>query len=250
MSIKFQRIDKFRIKLFQTDKMKTDALIYASDKIKIEDEAIGQLQNAASIDEEAKVFATPDLHRGYGVPIGSVLASPNYISPSAVGYDINCGMRLITTGLKINQAEIKKISDHIRNSIPLGEGKKNIILNEKEFIRLLKHGVKGLENISTNNQISKIFKINDFEKDIFSIEEQGCIKGGNLPKVLHNAITRGKDQLGTLGGGNHFIELQLVSDIYDDKIASDWRINKDEFVIMIHSGSRGFGHEIAGHYMK
>lgn len=250
MSFNLERIDRYRIRLHKSGQMKTDALIFASDEIKIEQNAIFQLQNACSIDEGARVFATPDIHTGYGVPIGSVFASQNFISPSAVGYDINCGMRFLTTGISIENNEIKKIANFIHNDIPLGEGKSNIFLNDKSFIRLLKKGVAGIEDISTHEKINKIFNLNDFENDLKNIEEHGCIKVEEYSNPLAHAVERGKSQLGTLGGGNHFIEFQVVSEIYDPQIAAQWGINKNELCIMIHSGSRGFGHEVAGHFMK
>src|SRR4030042_321310 len=113
MSFQLERLDKYRIRLHKSERMLTDAIIYASNEIKIENDAISQLQNVCSVDEEARVFATPDIHKGYGVPIGSVFASQNYISPSAVGYDINCGMRLLTTGLAASEVDVKKIADLI-----------------------------------------------------------------------------------------------------------------------------------------
>jgi tRNA-splicing ligase RtcB len=248
--IETRRIDEYRIKLEITGNMKTDALIFASNRIKIEDDALKQLQNASSVDDEAKVFATPDIHKGYGVPIGSIFASPNFISPSAVGYDINCGMRLITTGIESSKLDIKKITDSIARSIPLGEGKKNIILDEKIFSRLIKKGVMGLEELSHHDSLQRYFNFDDWEKDFLNIEERGSLKNSIISDKLNHAVDRGKNQLGTLGGGNHFIELQLVNDIYDESIANMWNIKKGDLTIMIHSGSRGFGHEIASYFMK
>ncbi len=245
-----KRIDQYRLKLLATDRMKTDALIFASERIKIETDALIQLQNASSIDEEAKVFATPDIHKGYGVPIGSIFASPNFISPSAVGYDINCGMRLITTGLEASKADIKKISDSVARSIPLGEGRKNVVLDDKIFTRLVKKGVEGLEELSHHESIHEFFDFTDWENDLEKIEEKGSLKNCHLKDSLTHAVERGKSQMGTLGGGNHFIELQAVAEIYDNTIAEEWNIRKGGLTIMIHSGSRGFGHEIAGYYMR
>lgn len=250
MSFRLERLDKYRIKLHKSDRMRTDAIIYASDEIKIENDAILQLQNACSIDEEARVFATPDIHKGYGVPIGSVFASQYYISPSAVGYDINCGMRLLSTGILLKNLDRKKTANLIHNDIPLGEGKSNILLNTKDFTRLIKKGVIGIEEISTNEKLYKKFNVDDFKNDLKYIEEEGNIKGSEFSSILDRAVERGKSQLGTLGGGNHFIELQAAEDIYDKDIALKWGINKEELYIMIHSGSRGFGHEIAGQFMK
>jgi tRNA-splicing ligase RtcB len=250
MSFNIERIDKYRIRLHKSNNMKTDAIIFASDEIKVEDNAIEQLQNACSIDEEAKVFATPDIHTGYGIPIGSIFASQHFISPSAVGYDINCGMRLLSTGITAEKNNLKQIVNLISKEIPLGEGKKNLFFGDNSFIRLLKKGVSGIEEISTHEKINKLFDLNDFESDLKSIEEHGCIKGGDISKTLVHAIERGKSQLGTLGGGNHFIEIEEVTDIYDQDIAKQWGIDQNELCIMIHSGSRGFGHEIAGYFMK
>lgn len=250
MSFLLERLDKYRIRLHKSKRMLTDAIIYASNEIKIENDAISQLQNACSVDGEAMVFATPDIHKGYGVPIGSIFASQYLISPSAVGYDINCGMRLLSTGIPLKNLDLKKITNLIHKDIPLGEGKNNILLNTKDFIRLLKNGVYGIEEISTNEKLYNKLNIDDFENDLKCIEEEGSIKGSEFSNTLDHAVERGKTQLGTLGGGNHFIELQAAVDIYDKEIALKWGINKEELYIMIHSGSRGFGHEVAGQFMK
>jgi tRNA-splicing ligase RtcB len=203
------------------------------------------------VENDALVFATPDIHTGYGVPIGSVFASGSYISPSAVGYDINCGMRLIATDIPSSEVPLMQIANSIHRDIPLGEGKHNVQLDEKNFIRLLKKGVKGLEEISTGNHIiNRFFNVYDWERNIHRIEENGSLFDGNIIQSLSHAVQRGKSQLGTLGGGNHFIELQTVKEIFDKETAEKWGIKLNNFVVMIHSGSRGFGHEIAGYYMR
>ncbi|HPP86711.1 MAG TPA: RtcB family protein [bacterium] len=224
--------------------------IFINKKLKIDDDAIRQLINVSSISAQDKIIATPDIHTGFGVPIGCVWASCEYISPCAVGYDINCGMRLITTPLSINEINIKQLADSIKQDIPLGEGKQNIRLEASIFIKILEKGVKGLpEIINTNEQLIKIYNESDFIEDIQSIEENGSMQC-SAKYVSDTAKKRGQHQLGTLGGGNHFIEIQKIEKIFDEDLAQRFGLFKNQCVIMLHSGSRGLGAEIGDNYMK
>ncbi len=169
---RMDRIDKYTIIIHPSGAMKVPVTLFASDKIKIEEEAVKQLKDAACIDPDSFVFATPDIHTGYGVPIGSILASPNIISPSAVGYDINCGMRLLSTPFLLKDFDIKKIAGAIAGLIPLGEGKKNLELTETELRLILNSGLNGMEtilprfNLTESSADRKSTRLNSSHTDI------------------------------------------------------------------------------------
>jgi tRNA-splicing ligase RtcB len=245
-----KRLDKYRIQLEKTGNMNVDAHIFASDKIDIDAKALAQLKDACSLPSVDKVIATPDIHVGYGVPIGCVLAAKEIVSPQAVGYDINCGMRFLTTPLTLKDINIDTLTDSIRRDIPLGEGKTNVALKSKTFIKGVNEGLKAYPFIVCENaRLEKYFNEDEFENELLRCEEKGSMKG-DIHAVSTLAKSRGINQLGTLGGGNHFIEIQEVTDILNEEKASAFGIFKGMISIMIHSGSRGFGYEIAGNYMK
>jgi tRNA-splicing ligase RtcB len=230
--------------------MKTGAIVYASKNIRIEDDAITQLKNGASLEEGSKVLATPDIHVGFGVPIGCVFASQKYISPCAVGYDINCGMRLLTTPFSRDDIDVKALANFIRREIPLGEGKRNIKLNQENFRRVLVNGVKGFLSIKKGlDRLYEFSNRNETESDLERIEGLGSLEG-KVESVSSRAVERGRDQLGTLGGGNHFIEIQEVTEVYNPQLGTALGVRRGQVVIMIHSGSRGLGHQVGGDYMR
>lgn len=226
-----------------------DAVIYADDRITLEDEALSQLKNAARIPGVVKVIATPDIHTGFGVPIGSVIGMENTVIPAAVGYDVNCGMRILTTPLSKDDINLKQIAESIRRDIPLGEGQKNLALNRSDFHAVLKKGMNGIKDIKDrNHSVWQAFNDDEYLSDMYKMEDNGSLQGD--PEALSKrSIDRGIDQLGTLGGGNHFIEIQEVSQVYDENIANQLGIKKWQIVIMIHSGSRGLGHQVGDDYM-
>ncbi len=249
-SYNIEKINKFTYTIKPTGNMKVPVTLFLSDKIVVEDEALKQITDAASIDSESFVFATPDIHTGYGVPIGSVWVTPNFISPSAVGYDINCGMRLLSTPYIAEKTEIEKIASHIARLIPLGEGKKNLKLKPKEIKAILKKGLSATEDVLIRyGLIESAEELKLLAYDILHAEDTGALKG-NPEKLPQKAIERGIPQMGTLGGGNHFIEIQEITDIYGKEAADFLGLFKGQLTIMIHSGSRGLGHEVAGYYMK
>ncbi len=226
------------------------ATVYISDKIKTDNNALSQLTDATKIPGVVKVLATPDIHLGYGVPIGCVMATDNVVSPSAVGYDINCGMRLITTPLYEKDIDAQQLAHSISRDIPLGEGKTNVKVTKPVFKKVMSFGLDAYKKIAEKDRrLSDFFNENELADDINKTEDFGKMPG-NPDAVSKRAVERGIAQLGTLGGGNHFIEIQKVTDIYDEKKARAFGIEKDMITVMVHSGSRGFGHEIAGEYMK
>jgi tRNA-splicing ligase RtcB (3'-phosphate/5'-hydroxy nucleic acid ligase) len=196
------------------------------------------------------VLATPDLHTGYGVPIGSVFASPSYVSPAAVGYDINCGMRLLTTPLRADEADVVTLASSIRRDIPLGEGQSNLAVSPRSLGQLLEGGVPALVEVARREvALERAVSEEELARDARHIEDGGVMHAEKRA-VPDRAISRGASQLATLGGGNHFIELQRVDRVDDPATARDFGLFVGQLVVMLHSGSRGLGHEIGGHYMR
>jgi tRNA-splicing ligase RtcB len=245
-----ERLDENTIRIPKQGDMLTDALIFARDNLSIESEAMQQLCDAAGLDADAQTFATPDIHSGYGVPIGCVWATPHFISPAAVGYDINCGMRLMTTPLEAAAVDVKTLADSIRRDVPLGEGQHNLELPRKEMLRFLAEGVPAVDLLVKHNQrFAEAFRADELAADLLRIEEGGAMKAD--PECIPaRAVERGQSQFGTLGGGNHFLELQRVDRLFDEPTAKAWGLFEGQFVVMEHSGSRGLGHEVGGHFMK
>ncbi len=248
--LKMEKAGKFTYVIPRMGNMKVDVILFLSERIKVEDEAIKQITDAASIDEESIVLATPDIHTGYGVPIGSILVTPNFISPSAVGYDINCGMRLLTSPFEATEIDTETLAEGIARLIPLGEGKKNLKMGNREMRNILNRGLEEIEDLLERfglleNSEGRALLAEDIERT----EDRGSL-WGNAAKLPPTALERGMPQMGTLGGGNHFIELQRVEEVFDTKRASRLGLFQGQFTVMIHSGSRGLGHETAGFYMK
>lgn len=230
--------------------MKCDARIFADKSMNIESSAVNQLKNAASIDPHAIVFATPDIHCGFGVPIGCVFASEKYIVPCAVGYDINCGMRMLRAPVRTQDVPVKRYADALARVIPRGEGKKNITCDSATLTAVLEEGMKALPRVRKYDaRVADVWDDSICQNDIHCTEEEGSLRG-NISAVSSRAIKRGKSQLATLGGGNHFVEIQEVTNIYNAECARAWGLFPGQLTIMIHSGSRGLGHQIGGEYMK
>jgi tRNA-splicing ligase RtcB len=246
-----ERIDENRLYLKRTGEMRVDAWIYAGKKVRIEDEAVRQLRDAASLPGVVRVCATPDIHVGYGVPIGCVLAMEGAVVPAAVGYDVNCGMRLMTTGLKAADVDAGKLARSAARDIPLGEGKDNVRLSGHQLRRVLTDGLAALPEIAgkTDHRVWAGFRPEEAAEDARRTEDGGNMAGD--PDALPpKALGRGMPQLATLGGGNHFVELQRVESILDERLADRLGIFGGQLVVMIHSGSRGLGHEIGGYFMN
>ncbi|MDO8628578.1 MAG: RtcB family protein [Nanoarchaeota archaeon] len=189
----------------------------------------------------------PDGHWGYGFPIGGVAAfdiEEGVISPGGIGFDINCGMRLLTTNLTIKdvQPKIKELVDTLYKLVPSGVGSQGFVkLNKQQFIDLSEQGSKWCVDQGYG-----------WKEDLERIESNGVIPQADATKITDKAFKRGINQLGTLGSGNHYLEIQHVKEenIHDEKLAKHFGIFKDQIVIMFHCGSRGFGHQIATDYLK
>lgn len=245
-----RRVDENIIAVEQEPGMAVPCRILAREGIEVEDSSVRQLKDACRLPGVVEVWGMPDIHQGYGVPIGCVVGLDGYLVPAAAGYDINCGMRLMTTPLLLKDVDVKAIAERIHNFIPLGEGKRNVELSQDDFAVVIEAGVPGL--FAVRHRGHRVWNCwnDEEEKQVLSrIESRGSLEG-KASAVSGTALERGLAQLGTLGGGNHFIELQKVQHIYDARLARRFGLFEGQFVFMIHSGSRGFGHQNGDDYMK
>jgi tRNA-splicing ligase RtcB len=230
--------------------MKVPGRIYISEKM-IEanlrdDEALMQVMNVAHLPGiQGYSLAMPDIHWGYGFPIGGIAATDlteGVISPGGVGYDINCGVRLAATSLDFNfvKDKIGKLISNLFNNIPTGVGSSGAIkkLSQSEMKKVLQKG-------------SAWAVENDFgdSSDIEFTEESGTLKNADADAVSLRAIERGISQVGTLGSGNHFLEIDIINEIFDEKAASVMGLFKGQVVVLIHTGSRGLGYQICDDYL-
>ncbi len=192
-------------------------------------------------------YCMPDGHWGYGFPIGGVAAfsrENGVISPGGIGFDINCGMRLIRTDLTVSEVKprIRELVDVLFKTVPAGVGSKGLVkLSVEEFKRVMIHGVDWC-----------IEKGYGWEQDRERIEEYGCMPGADPSRVSEKAISRGISQLGTLGSGNHYLEIQVATPdkIFDKNVAKAFGIFENQILVMVHCGSRGFGHQVATDYLR
>ncbi len=245
-----KRIDENTVLIEQEPGMKIPGRILAREGLDLDSNAVRQLMDACRLPGVLEAWGMPDIHKGYGVPIGSVEALDGYVVPAAVGYDINCGMRLLTTPLSIKDVDPVAIAERIHHFIPLGEGKSNVNLRRGDFETVVEQGVAGLFRIEHKHHLVWEFWNDEEEKEVCSRIEDGGSLAGDFSCVSERAMERGISQLATLGGGNHFIELQKVQKIFNPRLASQFGVFEGQFVMMIHSGSRGFGHQVGDDYMK
>ena len=235
-------------KTFRSD-MKVAARIYASEKMLdeiLKDRSLEQLINVATLEGIQKyALAMPDAHEGYGFPIGGVAAfdlDKGVISPGGIGYDINCGVRLLRSQKSANQIRpaAQKLADTIYKEVPSGVGQGGRInLKGKELDEVLEKGAKQAIEMGYGK-----------ESDLETIESNGWLKEADAEKVSFVAKNRGKNQLGTLGAGNHFVEVDEVDEIFDSEEAGKMKIFQGQATVLIHTGSRGLGHQIATDYIR
>ncbi len=250
MALHLQRLDPYRLLLPRQGGMEVDGLVYASPILRIEEEALAQLANAARVPGVVRVLATPDIHVGFGVPIGCVLASRSHLVPAAVGYDINCGMRLLTTPFRRKEFPLEEVARSLGRAVPLGEGKRNLKVSLSVLDQVLALGVPGLQAAAL--ELAGAFPgwdLEEMERDLPFLEDRGSLPG-DPGSVSPAAKERGRFQLGTLGGGNHFLEIQEVEKVLESRAARRLGIEEGAVTIMIHSGSRGLGHQVASDYMR
>ena len=234
-----------------TGEMRVPGRIYISrnmiEKGLKDDEALKQVVNVAHLPGIEKYsLAMPDIHWGYGFPIGGVAATnleEGVISPGGVGYDINCGVRLAKTNLEHERIKgrIDELVSKLFNAIPTGVGASGAIkkLSQNDLKKVLTKGSAwALENdLGTPS-------------DVEFTEESGTLKNADVDVVSKRAFERGADQVGTLGSGNHFLEVDVVEEIYDAKVAEVFGLFRGQIVIQIHTGSRGLGYQVCDDYLK
>ena len=246
------KLDEFRFEIPRSFRscMSTSAVIFADDKMMQSvraDNAPEQAANVACLPGiVGKSLAMPDIHWGYGFPIGGVAAfddEKGVISPGGIGYDVNCGVRLVRTDLTVKDigGQIKRLIDTMFENVPSGVG-------EKGKLRL---SVSQIDDVLEGGAGWAVEQGYGWEDDLASCEENGRMKTADSAKVDAKAKQRGAPQLGTLGAGNHFLEIQKVERIFDQEAAKAFGITGvDQVVVSIHSGSRGCGHQIASDYIR
>jgi len=232
-------------------KMNVDAEIFADAEIllaAIDDNSVQQVINVACLPGIiSRSYAMPDIHYGYGFSIGGVAAfdaQSGIVLPGGVGYDINCGVRLLATDVLENDAKKFKesLGYAVLNDIPTGMTKKsNLNLNKEQFLKILQNGA---------HEATKNYTRFSGAESLPFIESSGRLDF-HLPEIISDrAIERGLPQIGSLGGGNHFIEIQKVGEIYDHEAAQQFGLKEGCLTVMIHTGSRGFGHQVASDYIE
>jgi tRNA-splicing ligase RtcB len=243
MSVKMQQIDEYRWSIPKEGRMKVPGLVYAS-KAMVEsmrgDQSPQQVANVAHLPGIIEhSLAMPDMHWGYGFPIGGVAAfdeETGVLSPGGVGYDINCGVRMIRTAL-VHEEIVDRVEDlslALHRAIPSGVGSKAAErLTDRELANVLTSGARWAVSHGYGRKA-----------DLEVIEEGGCFDGADPSEVSARAKERGQPQLGSLGSGNHFCELGWVSEIYDEPAAEAFGLEKGQVTVLIHSGSRGLGYQI------
>ncbi len=248
--IPLEELDPFRYQISQNFNkgMRVPGRIYANEKLLrdiLKDKAVEQVVNVAFLPGIVGYsMAMPDMHWGYGFPIGGVAATDpkegGVISPGGVGFDINCGVRLIKTNFDQDDIKphLKELVSTLYNSVPSGMGAKGgLRLSPNETKQVLAKGAQWM--VSQGYGTSS---------DLEATEDNGCILGANPEVVSDRAYERGKNQLGTLGSGNHFLEIQVVDEIYEPEIADQLGIFENQVAVMVHCGSRGLGYQVCDDY--
>jgi tRNA-splicing ligase RtcB len=229
--------------------MRVPALVVADEALMAQirtDASLQQLANGATLPGIVRAaLAMPDIHQGYGLPVGGVVATDaehGVVSPGAIGFDINCGVRLLGTSIDAHDIapQMMDLVDALYRAIPTGVGSKSPLdLNRKELDAAMRGGAawaveRGLGDAG----------------DVAHIESQGALAGARPDSVSAQAAERGRGQLGTLGSGNHFLEVQVVDEIHDPAAAERFGLRAGQITVMIHTGSRGLGHQVCTDFLK
>jgi tRNA-splicing ligase RtcB len=250
--IPLERVDSYRWRIPQryNEEMRVPGMVYADDELIgqiLEDNALHQVANVATLPGiVGSSLAMPDIHWGYGFPVGGVAATHadyGVVSPGGIGFDINCGVRLLATDLLRDQVrgKVDKLADELYNNLPSGVGGAGMRqLTISEMRSVMEHGAGWAVEEGYG-----------FPNDLEVTEEHGCLAGADPDTVSHTAVQRGLKQLGSLGSGNHFCEVEVIDHIYDAEAAAAMGIGQlGQIVVTIHCGSRGFGHQIAEDYVR
>lgn len=250
--IRLIQLDAYRWKIPEDYKpgMRVPGVVYADEQMLphiLEDQALEQVTNVAFLPGIVGYsLAMPDIHWGYGFPVGGVAATrveDGVISPGGIGFDINCGVRLIRTDLTQEEVRprIEQLVAELFRSVPAGVGSQSRIrLKEDDLDRVLAHGA-----------LWAVRQGYGWEEDLAMAEEGGAFPDVDPTKVSHKAKLRGAPQLGTLGSGNHFLEVQVVDEVYRPDVAAVMGIRKQgQVLVLIHTGSRGLGHQVCDDYLR
>lgn len=253
--IKLQDLLKISDSLYEIPKsyrsdMRVPAQIFINNEMLtdvLHDRSLVQAINVATLPGIVKAsMAMPDIHQGYGFPIGGVagfdISKQGIISPGGIGYDINCGVRLLSVTLTAHELKpyLPDLATALYNSVPSGVGHGGkIILSNPELDDILTYGARKMLELGYGVQT-----------DLEFCEENGSMPFADAQLVSDHAKNRGRDQLGTLGSGNHFLEVQEISEIYDEQAARIFGLEKNMVTVMIHCGSRGLGHQTCTDYVK
>jgi tRNA-splicing ligase RtcB len=240
---KLEQIDEFRWEIPRTGAMRVPGRIYASEKMIRElrsDKSPEQVANVAHLPGIVDAsLAMPDMHWGYGFPIGGVAAfdeEQGVLSPGGVGYDINCGVRLLRSDIPrhLVRKKLDALSLALHRAVPSGVGSKSALrLSHKELNQVLEQGA----HWAVEHGLGR-------DEDLDTIEEGGRMLGADPDRVSDKAKDRGRPQLGSLGSGNHFCELGYVAEVFDEAAAQAFGLYKGDLTVLIHSGSRGLGHQV------
>jgi tRNA-splicing ligase RtcB (3'-phosphate/5'-hydroxy nucleic acid ligase) len=210
------------------------------------DASLDQLANGATLPGIVRAaYAMPDIHQGYGLPVGGVVATDaehGVISPGAIGFDINCGVRLLRTSLERAEVapRLESLVDALYRAIPTGVGSKSrLSLRPRDLEHALARGVRWAVDQGLGTA-----------EDAEHVESGGALEGANPDKVSDQARQRGLGQLGSLGSGNHFLEVQVVDEVYDPPAAARMGLREGVVTVMIHTGSRGLGHQVCTDYLR
>ena len=245
-----EKIDEYRWRIPRTGPMLTDGLVFADDELIKgirQDRSLEQVANVACLPGiQGPSIAMPDIHWGYGFPIGGVAAfdlEEGVISPGGVGYDINCGVRLLRTDLQVQdvRARLTRLMDKLYANLPSGVGSRrsDIRLSSRDVRQVLLKGARWAVGEGYG-----------WAQDLERIEEGGAIEGADPECVSRRALERGRTQVGTVGSGNHFVEVGYVGDIHDEEAAAALGLQAGSVTIFVHSGSRGLGYQVCDDYLK
>src|SRR5215216_6635326 len=249
----FERLSQYKYRIPREGEMEVDAAFYASEKI-LDDlvaeayASLRQLQNVATLPGIVEPALTmPDIHWGYGFPIGGVAAfdprEGGVVSPGGVGFDINCGVRLLTSGIdrEVLERHKSRLADELFRAVPsgVGKGRKDFRLDRGNLEETLVEGPAPLVERGYGDP-----------EDLEHTESGGRLAGADPGAVSARAYERGLPQLGTLGSGNHFLEVQYVDEVYDEQAAEAFGLREGWVTVLIHSGSRGLGHQVCQEYVE
>ncbi|HIE37969.1 MAG TPA: RtcB family protein, partial [Anaerolineae bacterium] len=247
----FRRVDRFIWELPKEarEDMRVPARLFADAELldaAFRDRTVDQLINTTTLPGIVRyAMAMPDFHQGYGFPIGGVAAmrtDTGVISPGGVGYDINCGIRLLGTYLEQEEIApyLQDLTTVLYRACPSGVGGKGRVrVSGRELDELVTQGARW----ALKRGLAR-------PEDLAHTEEEGCMPGADPSQVSPRAKERGRPQVGSLGAGNHFLEIDVVEEIYDPEVADAFGLRENQVVVQIHCGSRGFGHQVCDDYVK